>query len=278
MHCATTKSGCDTASLTPEERTVWNAAVDTYRTTGSGSITFRAPMRITHDVLTEVRDDEAEPKLRPPLGRSLVDAAPIYRRHFWPADDMANRFWIGYAAAMVRDAGDELAREHARIYGMPWPKAVRVDAAPYAVPFGAYTMMGELAGVHATVATRGSGNAGLTALEVVFHEASHALVSPLNGTVATAIKKHSDRLGIEPPRDLWHAILFTTTGELTRRALQKRGIPDYTPNSEELFTRAWPQYREPIMRHWIAYMDGRISFDEAISKIVEDAATATAKR
>jgi hypothetical protein len=269
MHCATATRPCEVDSLTPDERAIWNEAVETYRTTGSGEITFRREMRITHDVLTQILDDDSGPKLRPPLGRTLVETAPIYRRYFWPADDAANRFWIGYASAMVRDAGDELAREHARVYALPWPKAVRVDAAPYAVPVGAYTMIGQLAGVHETVATRDSGNAGLTALEVVFHEASHALVHPVNGPVAEAIRKQADRLGIEPPRDLWHAILFATTSELTRRALRKRGISDYTPNAEELFTRAWPQFREPIQKYWVAYIDQRITFDEAIGKIVE---------
>jgi hypothetical protein len=226
-------------------------------------------MSIMLDVLTQIVDDDTRPKLRQPLGPALVETAPIYRRYFWPADDAANRFWIGYASAMVRDAGDELAAEHARVYALPWPKAVRVDASPYAGTFGAYTMMGQLAGVHETVATRDSGNAGLTALEVVFHEASHALVHPMNGPVAEAIRKHAARLGLQPPRDLWHAILFATSSELTRRALQKRGISDYRPNADELFTRAWPQFREPIEKYWMAYIDQRMSFDEAIGNIVE---------
>jgi len=163
--------------------------------------------------------------LREPLGPSLLQAAPIYRRHFWPADDRANRFWIGYASAMVRDAGDELAGAHARAYGVAWPEAVRVDTAAYAVPFGAYTMMGRLAGVHETVATR--------------------------------------------VPDLWHAILFATSSELTRRVLRNRGVADYKPTVYGMYERAWPQYREPIEKYWIAYLDDRMTFDAAIGQIVE---------
>jgi hypothetical protein len=99
MHFATAKTPPDLSALTPEERALWNAAVDTYRRTGTGSITFRREMRIMHDVLTQVGDEETKPELREPLGPALLQAAPIYRRHFWADDDRANRFWIGYASA-----------------------------------------------------------------------------------------------------------------------------------------------------------------------------------
>ncbi|MGH9458159.1 MAG: hypothetical protein ACRD2J_11040 [Thermoanaerobaculia bacterium] len=267
MHCATAKTPCDLAALTADERAEWEAAVETYRTTGEGQITFRRPMAITSDALTTVPDDEIAPEIREPLGPALRRAAPAYRRHFWPADDRANRFWIAYASAMVADAGAELAAAHERAYGLPWPQAIRIDAAPYAVPFGAYTMIGRSAGVHETVAARGDQGAG--ALETVVHEASHALVSPSEGPVADAIAKHAERLGIDPPRDLWHVILFATSSELTVRALSRRGIIDYTPMADDLLTRAWPEYRAAIEEHWIAWLDGAIGMDEAIGRIVE---------
>jgi hypothetical protein len=171
---------------------------------------------------------------------------------------------------MVRDAGEEIARAHSRAYGLPWPEAVRVDAAAYGGRFDAYTMMGQMAGVHATISSRSPGYWGFGALESVFHETSHALVNPMNGPVADAIQKHSKRLGIDPPRDLWHAVLFATTSELTRRALATRGI-DYKPFAVGMFTDVWPRYREPIENFWISYLDGRLTFDDAIGKIVEAA-------
>jgi hypothetical protein len=272
MEQAAAKEAPDLGGLPERDAEAWRAALDVYRKNKSGwNITFDRPMAIMHDVLTQVADDAAAPALREPLGAALLQAAPVYRRHFWPADDRANRFWIGYAAAMVRDAGEELARGHAKAYGAPWPEAVRVDVAAHAGPFGAYTMMGQLAGVHETIASRVSGNGGLAALEVVVHEASHALVSPAQGRVAEAIQKHADRLGIEPPPDLWHAILFATSSELTRRALRERGVEGYTPTVYDLYARVWPRYREPIEKYWLGYLDGGLGFDEAIGKIVEAA-------
>lgn len=274
MHCATTKTPCDFAGLSPDERAAWDEAVQTYRRTWrdeGGSITFVRPMRITHDVLTSVADEETAPELREPLGPALVKAAPIYRRHLWEADDRANRFWIDYASAIVADAGPELADAHARAYARPWPESVRVDASAHAVPFGAYTMMGKLAGVHATIAARDSGNRCLSALETIVHETSHALVGPRHGPIAEAIRKHAERLGIEPPRDLWHAILFATSSELTRRALESRGVADFVPSVHDLYRRVWPLYEKPVQTFWIGYLDGELTMDEAIGRIVEAA-------
>jgi hypothetical protein len=123
MHHAVAKAAPDLSALPANEAEAWQGAVDVYRKNKSGwNITFDRPMAITHDALTQFGDEAATPALREPLGPALLQAAPIYRRHFWTADDRANRFWIGYAAAMIRDAGEELARAHAKAYGAPWPE------------------------------------------------------------------------------------------------------------------------------------------------------------
>jgi hypothetical protein len=50
--------------------------------------------------------------------------------------------------------------------------------------------------------------------------------------------------------------------------LKARGIT-YTPFSEDLFNRAWPQYRKPIETNWEPYIRGRIGMDEAIAGTVK---------
>ena len=64
---------------------------------------------------------------------------------------------------------------------------------------------------------------GMRALEMLLHESSHAVVSPNQGTVGTAIAAAAKKHDRQPPRDLWHAILFATSSELTRRILADRG-------------------------------------------------------
>lgn len=259
----------DLTALSAEDRAAWNEAVAAYRAAGGqGDMTFAKPMAITNDGLTQVADDATEPVIDAPLADALKRAAPVYRAHWWAADDEANRSFMAYAAAMLREAGNELVRRHEAVYRTPWPQHILVYVAPHGGPFGAYTMIGRAGGVITTVSSRDAGYQGLRALEMLLHESSHGVVGPVRGTVAAAITAASKQRGIEAPHDLWHAILFATSGELTRRLLAERGVSDYVPSSEDLFTRAWPKYRQPIETYWIPYLQGQGTLEDAIDKVV----------
>jgi hypothetical protein len=130
--------------------------------------------------------------------------------------------------------------------------------------------MGKSGGVITTMSSRDSGYQGLRALEMLLHESSHATVNPMKGSVADAISTAAKKRGINPPHDLWHAILFATSGELTRRFLADHGVEAYVPSSDDLFTRAWPMYRQPIEKYWFTYLNGDGTLEEAIDKIVGD--------
>ena len=279
MHDASTRKPRDLGALPAGQKAVWDAAVAAYRSNaGPGSITFTEVMMTAQDQLTQVADDAKTIAWTGPVADALRQAAPVYRSAWWDGDDRANRFYIGYAAAMLREAGEEIAAGHERLYGSTFPAAIRVDVTPYAGVFGAYTHMLQHSGLTVTVSSRDPGYAGLAALEAVLHESSHGIVGPYYGSVAAAIVKAARSRGIDPPRDLWHAILFATTSELTRRALAARGASEYVPMSRDLLTRAWPQYRVPIETHWIPYLDGKGTLEEAIDKVVAAHVAAAAAR
>ena len=262
LHDAAAKTSNDRAVLSVAEREAWQTAVAAYRSAARDSSVE------LQDELTQVADDAMKIEATGPLADALRQAAPVYRAHWWAADDAANRFVIGYASAMLREAGEELVRAHEAVYGEPFPESIRVDLAAFAGPFGAFSISSDYGRPVATVASRDPGNHGLHALEVILHESSHSVVSPGEGRVARAIAAASKKAGRQPPRDLWHAVLFGTTSELTRRALAARGVTDYEPQARELFTRAWPHYREAIETHWYAYLAGSGTLEDAIEKIV----------
>lgn len=269
MHDATTRQPRDLGALTAEQKSAWDAAVAAYRTNaGEGSITFAQPMMALQNELTQVADDARTLTLNGPLADALRQAAPVYRARWWTADDAANRFYISYAAAMLRDAGEEIAAGHEKLYRERLPETIRVDVTPYAGVFGAYTHTLQHGGLTLTISSRDPGNSGLAALELVVHESSHGIVGPRFGTVAAALDAASRKRGITPPRDLWHAILFATSSELTKRALAARGAAHYVPFAEDLLTRAWPQYRAPIEQHWYPYVRGEGTLEEAVEKVV----------
>lgn len=268
MRDASSGNARDTSALTPEQRATWDRAVGVYRkNAGRGSITFAEAMRNLQNQLVLVADDATKAGIKGPLAGAIAEAAPVYRSHWWTADHTANRFLLGYLATMLRDGGEELVRMHETVYGEEFPKRLRIDITPYAEPFGAYSHpLGN--GFVITIASRNIGNHGLNALEIALHESSHSIVSPWEGRVSDALKKASAKFSIEPPRDLWHAILFATTSELTKRALAGRGVTQYTPLAEDLLTRAWPKYREPIEKHWNPYLAGTGTLEETLEKIV----------
>jgi hypothetical protein len=267
---ATRETARDLKGFTDAERTAWGEAVAAYRAAGGkGELTFAKPMQITSDALSQVADDAPDPVIDAPLSDALKRAAPVYRAHGWAEDDRAARFFISYAAGLLRDAGPELVRAHEKVYGAAWPEHIALYVTPHAGPYGAYTMKGLSGGWITTMSCRDAGYQGFRALEMVLHESSHAIVGPNNGRVAEAIAAAGKKRGLDrPPHDLWHAILFSTSSELTRRALVARGVVDFVPSSEDLFTRAWPFYRKPVEDGWLPYLDGRGTLEDAIDKVV----------
>ena len=76
------------------------------------------------------------------------------------------------------------------------------------------------------------------------------------------------------PRDLWHALLFYTTGEVIRPAVftseQGTARSGYVPYAvrEGLYKRGWENYLRVLTDYWQPYLDGKQSFDDAIAHMV----------
>jgi hypothetical protein len=256
---------------TAAEQSAWNEAVEAYRKVapGHGDISFSQTMMATTYALARGADDGAEPPADAPVAAILKRAAPIYRAHGWSKDQEANRFFIAYASALVRAGGATLIRQHENVYRTPWPKKVLVYVTPAAGPYGAYTL-NEGETVVTTMSCRDEGYQGLRALEMLMHESSHAVVDVNTGTVANAIAAAAKSHHIGVPRNLWHALLFETSGELTRRYLAERGVTTFVPSSVDLFNRAWPNYRDAVQKYWRPYLGGAGTLEDAVDKIVAE--------
>ena len=263
--------------LTPAEQAAWESARLYYAAQMAGrDLLFNRDLVLIKDRLAEL---EAEPDLsksglRPELVAALERAAPIYRAHWWPSHDKQNREWIAAVAPLVRQKGRRLAEGLAEIYRAEWPAGrIRVNVAHDAGSAGAYTTLDPL---RVTISSNDPDIQGRGAFEVLFHEASHALASGVN----EAIARECRRLGKPIPRELWHALLFYTTGEVVRRALvapsgessssAAAAGDGYTPYAYRvgLYTRGWQNYQRLLERHWQPYLDGRTDFDNALARLV----------
>ena len=296
----------------PAEQKAWDDAVSYYAANlADKDLLFSSELVELKNQLSDFEDcDELTGKakkfcdagLPPKLAQALEAAAPVYRAHLWPDHDRANRRWILRVAPLVIEQGVGLSERLADIYETHWPRQkIRVDVAAYANLAGAYTTLDPL---RVTIASLDSRNQDAEALEVLFHEASHGIAEPVQDAIIRECRQRDKAI----PRDLWHALIFYTTGEVLRPVLassdatpggkldlrsptslagsstsasgssangsreNSRGTSaaGYTPYAlrEGLYERGWKNYLDVLQRFWQPYLDGRATFSDAIARMV----------
>jgi len=267
--------------LSEAERRVWDAAVAYYAANfANKDLLFSTEMILLKNQLGDFEDcDElsgakkktCDAGLPGNITPVLDSAAPIYRAHWWPEHDRANRKWIAGVAPLVRNKGLDLAQRLAEIYQAKWPtEKIRVDVTAYANWAGAYTTLDPL---RVTISSTDPGNQGSVALEVLFHEASHSIAEPVQAAIIRECRQRDKPI----PRDLWHALIFYTTGEVVRPVVISASAgenggapPDYTPYAvrEGLYKRGWEEYLKLLNRFWQPYLENKVTFDDAIARMV----------
>ncbi len=253
-------------AMTDDQRTAWNKACAYYRQFGNKDALRDRTLITANYELSDAGNSNSlqDPQLPPEMVDALHAGAPVYRALYWTEQDRVNRHWIARASALVNRYGDALSHRLALVYRKRWPvEKIPVEVVSYANWAGAYTT------THSTlitVSSLDSSGEGDAALEVLFHEASHAMIDD----VQEAISKQCGATGVTlNPPTLWHAVLFYTAG-----ALVKEVIPGYVPVAEAigLWRRAWPMYIGALEKDWQPYIDGKRSFDSAVAGLVQDAA------
>jgi hypothetical protein len=211
------------------------------------------------------------------IGTMLEAAAPIYRTHWWADHDRANRRWVARVAPLVREQGVGLAERLADIYQTHWPKdKIRVEVSAYANSVGAYTTLDPL---RVTISSTDPRNQGSEALEVLFHEASHDIALPVDAAIRRECKQRDKPI----PRNLWHALIIYTTGQVLRPVMNdvapEKGAGDARPQNAKasqvpyaladiLNQRGWEEYHLLLTLYWQPYLDGRVNFDDAIAHLI----------
>ena len=208
------------ARMTAEERAAWDAAVDYYgKQVASRDLLFGRGMRELKMAL--VAGDLSREAVGGELRRVLESVTPVYRKHFWPAHDRANRAWIERAIAGVRTIAPDVISRLTKLYTTPWfTSPVRIDVVWVGNRQGAYATDGP---THATISSGAANNTGWSAVEIVFHEISHILIEPIEKELATALGDRRRDHGV-----LWHVVQFYITGQVVRDVLATRGI-SYSP-------------------------------------------------
>lgn len=255
--------------LDERERSSWERAVHFYRERLANRDLVRDRGLIAlRDLLAAIACSGGTPDDIPAdLWAALLEAMPVYRRHWWPAHHARNLDWIERLTSALAPYETVVADRLSETYGRPWPEErIRVDVAAYASWQGAYTTNRPN---QITIASDPAVR-GLKGVDLLFHEVSHSsfFEQPLLGQVSAAF----DARGAEPPPGLIHVIQFVTASELLRLELHGGDLRGFTPFATDLYRSipAWDRYRRALMDHWVPFLKGKLDRTQALDRIAAE--------
>jgi len=265
----------DPAALSEQDRGAWLSALETYGDLAKRVLVFDPTLVRMANALSVIGEDSnlAPGVVEPAFTAALNVAAPIYRTRIWSERRQANDEWIGRAKSLAARHEAVLAAALAAAYRASWPgDPILVDAVGDAGPNDAYTHDGPAGyGAHTLFSSSNSRNFGDASLELLFHEASHsdAIEEPLR----RMIKEECARQKLAEPENLWHALIFFTTGVMTSRVLAQAGNGDYVAygDRQAVYARTMAADRAALGRDWQPYLEGKVPFEQALHDLVRDA-------
>jgi hypothetical protein len=246
------------------ETTVWNEALDYYERNLAEHDLLEFSMIRINGALAAAGDAASlnTSKVPKPLIQILQKAAPVYRAHWWTEHNRKNHEWIDQVTPLIAGNEKALRPALAHAYNTPWPKGrIRVEMSYYTTGKSAYT---SLRPTIVTISSWSQRNEGPAALETIFHEAGHSLIQKLTDEIGKAENRLGRKLSHQ---DLWHAMIFYTTGELVRRNLSE--LVPYAIKYG-MWESAWPNSLPVMEKDWKPFLDGNGDFRESVARIVAD--------
>ncbi len=253
------------ADMPEAERTAWAAGIEVYAPYSSRNLILDDELLAIKEALrtTEGRTSLDGLPIDSGVRTTLERLMPIYRRHWWPAHDRTNHEWIAAVRPLVDRHGVALNQSMAHAYDVTMPdNPVWVDVSVRVHPNGAYEA-GPV--THVMISSVDPSYRGYAALEMLFHERSHAWGGVLARPIVAAAKEQ----GASVPPQLPHAVLFYTAGELTARELKAHGI-DYTHYAQGgIYTNmCGAGCQDKLAAHWLPHLEGNRSIVESLSALV----------
>ncbi|MEM7482852.1 MAG: hypothetical protein AAF481_16890 [Acidobacteriota bacterium] len=267
--------------LIQEDRSAWSAAVHYFAETVAGTYDFSRERTIIRARLVGIEIDLDDDDRRD-LALSLLflrAAAPAWRICAWQEQDVANRRWVADLVPLLDRHADTIGARLEELFGKAWHhKPLAVDLVETAGWAGADTVAFRGVPTHIQINSRRASYKDRAAFEMIFHEASHELVSPRRGPIAELIAKAAEEVDAPIHRSLWHGVLFVTVGEVARQILAAEG-ETYTPYTEAngVFGGDWKVMHQPLFDHWLPFVRGEVGREEAARNLMTALKTAMAE-
>ncbi len=256
--------------LPPSARAAWDRAVDYYAEIISPDDWSDRQQYLLRAHLAGFGEQLEDARARQfvEIARSFRAAATrAYEACRWATQDAENLRRIEELNSQLAAHEQRIAHRLEELYQKPWDGLpIPVDVVETVSWSGANSVFRDPAGGHLLISNSYQGPA---ALEIVFHEASHLLMGR-GDPLPHALDEAASALDLPLPGDLWHVVLFYTTGEAVRRILDNAGESEYTPMVYAIFDRSnWGRFRHAIESTWPAYMDGEGTLSEAAADLIE---------
>lgn len=256
-------------NLAPSKRAAWNGAVDYY-----AQIISPVQWNDRQQFLIRMQLVGFDTEWQEGGGMEFVEiarsfravASPAYKACRWTVQDENNRRWIEEMKPRLAADEQKIISRIEQLYQK------RLDSLPILVDVvetvdwsGANTSWSNSGQGDILIANSPRGDA---AFEILFHETSHILMDR-DDPVRKALESAATADDFQLPNDLWHVVLFYTTGEAVRHILNENDQSDYTPMLYEIFAReTWAEYREALESSWLPYVDGKQSLTEAAASLI----------
>jgi len=251
-------------------RSAWERAVDYYAeiiTPGGSNSRQQYLLRVQLAGFDEELKDADARQFVAVAQNFRSAAAPAFRACRWAAQDEKNRKWIETLKPQLAVDEQKVASRLEQLYHKRWTGLpIPVDIVQTVDFSGANTILGKPGSGHLLIANE---NEAAYALEVVFHESSHILMDH-NDPVRQALDQAAGAADFKLPGDVWHVVLFYTTGEAMRRILNDEGKPGYTPMLYGIFARGtWENYRTALETAWTPYVENKQTLAQAAASLID---------
>lgn len=252
----------------------WYQALQIYhRHYAHSDFVFDDVLRLSDETLSAWSADarSAPPEVPKEMATALNLAAPIYSLHLWPTHQAQNATYANNLQSLLATYGNRFRAQLPKLYGTPWlDQPYRVDIVAYSDSDGSYCN-NATGYVHIVMSSCEADNLGAHGLDVLFHEASHSIASPFDGTIGGPIVAAAAQLNRPVPDQFWHTVLMYTPGRIAEDVFNASALRPYTMVwvVNGLFTDVWPQYYAVLEQHWQPYMDGKTDRVGALTSCVE---------
>ncbi|MCL6294185.1 hypothetical protein [Jejuia spongiicola] len=198
----------------------------------------------------------------------INEVSPVYEKYFWSLHKSHNISVLNKHIKVINEIEEEVIAKMEKFSLNKWPDSVkvRVDITAYASWAGAYTTSKPRHNI--IISTIAPSNITSSFVETILHEGSHLLYLFEESPIRDKFYYKSEELGIEFPRNLWHANMFYLSGRATQDELSKFGIKHIILMDEKNIFSNYntPKFRESSEK----FYTGKINADSLVINILNE--------